>query len=171
MRTVARALILVVGLNSPVVAETIGVGAIEIHKPWVRASLGGAPNSAAYMRIETTAAEPDRLVGGSTPVAGRVELHTHVMEGGIAKMRPVAAIEVAPGAPAVLAPGGLHVMLVGLTRPLEEGTTVPLTLRFETAGEVTFDVPVEGLRGGMSHGEMGHDEMGQGEMGHGGGSN
>jgi periplasmic copper chaperone A len=146
-------------------AEVAKVGDLTIHQPWARASLGNAPNSAAYMTLETKGATPDRLTGGSTPVAQRVELHTHIMEGGVAKMRPVDAIEVAPGAATVLEPGGAHVMLSGLTEKLEAGTTVPLTLVFERAGAVTLEVPVEGIMAGtgpghdgsINHGEHGSD--------------
>jgi copper(I)-binding protein len=144
-------------------ADTTKVGDIAIDQPWARASLGNAPNSAAYMILQNTGAVPDRLIGGSTPVATQVQLHTHLMEGGVARMRPVDAIEVAPGQPTVLEPGGAHVMLQGLTEKLEEGTTVPLTLVFEHAGKVTLEVPVEGLAAGtgpghdapMDHGEHG----------------
>ncbi len=129
-------------------ADTAKVGDIAIDQPWARASLGNAPNSAAYMILQNTGAVPDRLIGGSTPVATQVQLHTHVMEGGVAKMRPVDAIEVAPGQPTVLEPGGAHVMLQGLTQKLEEGTTMPLTLVFEHAGKVTLEVPVEGIMAG-----------------------
>ena len=142
-------------------ADMAKVGEITIHQPWARASLGNAPNSAAYMTLEATGAEPDRLVSGSTPAAAKVELHTHVMEDGVAKMRPVAAIEVAPGEPTVLEPGGLHLMLRGLTQKLEAGTAIPLTLVFENAGGVTLDVPVKGMAGGPSQG-------GGGSMDHGG---
>ena len=106
---------------------TAKVGDIAIDQAWARASLGNAPNSAAYMILQNTGALPDRLIGGSTPVATRSS-YTHVMEGGVAKMRP-AAIEVAPGQPTE--PGRAHVMLQGLTQKLEEGTTMPLTLVFE----------------------------------------
>lgn len=138
--------------TSLLAADMAKVGEITIHQPWARASLGNAPNSAAYMTLETTGAAPDRLVSGSTPAAAKVELHTHMMEGGVAKMRPVDAIEVVPGEPTVLEPGGLHLMLSGLTQKLEAGTTMPLTLVFEHAGEVTLDVPVKGMAAGAGHG-------------------
>ena len=136
-------------------ADTAKVGDIAIDQPWAR----------GYMILQNTGAVPDRLIGGSTPVATQVQLHTHVMEGGVAKMRPVDAIEVAPGQPTVLEPGGAHVMLQGLTQKLEEGTTMPLTLVFEHAGKVTLEVPVEGIMAGrgpghddsMDHGEHGSD--------------
>ena len=144
-------------------AEVAKVGDITIQEPWARASLGNAPNSAAYMTLETMGTAPDRLVSGSTPVAQRVELHTHVMEGGIAKMRPADGIEVVPGAPTVLEPGGPHVMLSGLTQKLEAGATVPLTLVFEHAGEVTLDVPVEGVMAGRAPGPDGARDHGKHE--------
>ena len=155
---------LIVGLaGSALAADVARVGDIVIHEPWVRASIGNAPNSAAYMTIEMVGEQPDRLVGGSSPVAGKAELHSHLMEGGVAKMRPVEAVEVAPGAPTVLAPGGLHLMLIGLKEKLEEGATVPLTLVFENAGEVTLDVPIRGMAGSMGQG--GHGAMPHGAHG------
>jgi copper(I)-binding protein len=135
-------------------ADMTRVGDITIDQPWARASLGNAPNSAAYMILQTTGTAPDRLISGSTPVAKQVELHTHVMEGGVAKMRPVAAIEVAPGQATMLEPGGPHVMLRGLTQKLEAGAAMPLTLMFEHAGEVTLEVPIAGIAAGTG---PGHD--------------
>lgn len=126
---------------------------VEIVEPWARASLAGR-NSAAYMTIVNHGAAQDRLVAAASPVARVVELHTHRMDNGVMRMRPVEAIEVNVGEPAVLRPGGLHVMLIGLTRDLKAGETVPLTLRFETAGERTVEVPVlpAGAAGPGGHG-------------------
>lgn len=153
MRTTALALIVGYALTGPAVAaDPVKVGDVVIHEPWARVSIGNAPNSAAYMTLETMGDAADSLVSGATPAAETVELHTHIMEEGVAKMRPVEAIEVAPGTPTVLEPGGLHVMLIDLTGPLEEGSTIALTLEFETAGEVTLDVPVRGMSGSTGHG-------------------
>jgi copper(I)-binding protein len=142
-------------------ADTAKVGDIAIDQPWARASLGNAPNSAAYMILQATGATPDRLIGGSTPAAAKVELHTHIMDGGVARMRPIDAIEVAPGEPTVLEPGGAHIMLQGLTRKLEAGSTMPLTLVFEHAGEVTLEVPIEGLATGTAPGHDGSTDHGE----------
>ena len=127
------------------------IGDLMIHDGWVRASIGRAPNSAAYMTLMTHGTETDKLIAVSTPTAETAELHTHLMENDIAKMRPVEAIEVAPGEPTVLEPGGLHVMLMGLKGTLEEGSELSLTLTFENAGDVTFDVPILGMSGAMKH--------------------
>lgn len=128
-------------------------GDVMIHDGWARASLGNAPNSAAYMTLMIDGDATDKLIAVSTPLAETAELHTHMMNDGIAKMRPVEAIEVAPGEPTVLQPGGLHVMLMGLKGKLNEGDALPLTLTFENAGDVTLDVPIRGVRGGMQQGK------------------
>jgi periplasmic copper chaperone A len=120
---------------------TATLGDLTIAAAVARASIGNAPTSAAYMTI-TTAGAPDRLVAAESPAAGAAELHASAQEGGVSSMRPVEAIPVAPDAPAELSPGGYHIMLIGLVAPLEDGTTVPLTLTFEKAGKVTLDVPV-----------------------------
>jgi hypothetical protein len=151
---VAGALILGLAGGAPA-ADVAQVGTVTIHEPWARASLGNAPNSAVYMTLETTGEAPDRLVASSTPVAGRAELHSHVMDGGVARMRPVDSVEVAPGAPTVLAPGGLHIMLIGLRQKLAPGDSVPLTLVFEQAGAITIEAPVRGMAGLSGHGGHG----------------
>ena len=83
------------------------------------------------------------------PAARVVELHTHIREGDVMRMRPVADIPLPSGQTVHLRPGGLHIMLIGLTEPLRQGATVPLTLRFERAGEVQVTLGVEsaGARG------------------------
>ena len=126
------------------------LGDIAISGAVARASIGSAPTSAAYMTIATAGAV-DRLVAAASPAAQAVELHASVQEGGVSKMRRVEAVPVAPDAPAELAPGGHHIMLIGLVAPLEDGTAVPLTLTFEKAGEVTLDVPVSRDVAGHGH--------------------
>lgn len=128
-------------------AHDYTLGPLTIDHPWARASV--AANGAAYMTISTSGPEPDELIAAASPVAGKVELHTHIMEGDVMRMRPVRAIEVNVGEPAVLRPGGLHVMLIGLKAPLQEGETFPLTLRFERAGEITVDVAVQAVGAGL----------------------
>ena len=113
----------------------------RVERPWARATAGNASTGAAYMTIESAA--PDKLVGASTPIAGRAELHEHVDQGGVMRMRSVDAVPVRPGTPTVLKPGGLHVMLMELKRPLKEGDSFPLTLRFERAGPREVMVRVE----------------------------
>ena len=133
---------------------------ITVESPWARASASMAGAGAAYFLLSTSADTPDLLVAGSTPVSDRVELHTHLMEDGIMRMREIEAIEVAPGTPTVLEPGGLHVMLIGLREPLVEGETFPLTLDFETAGEVTVEVVVRAITATEHGGDDAHGAHG-----------
>lgn len=118
------------------------LGDLAIHKPWARASIGQAQAGAAYVTVMNKGSLPDRLIAVEGEVANRVELHNHMMDGGVMKMRPVKAIEVAPGEPAVLKPGGLHIMLMGLKAPLVKGESFPLTLVFERAGRVEIEVSI-----------------------------
>lgn len=125
---------------------------IELSQAWMRASLSGVPNTAAYVTIRTTDGKPDRLLRAESPAAGKVELHTHIVENGVAKMRQVPAIDVPAGTAAELKPGGLHIMLLGVKGTLKEGESAPLTLVFERAGTVTLSLPVrKGLPGGHQH--------------------
>ena len=150
-------------VRSPAVAHEIRAGDLTIEHPHARATVAVQKNGAAYMVIRNRGSEPDRLLGARTGEAQAAELHgTTVTAEGVARMRPAEAVEIPPGGEAKLAPGGLHVMLVGLGSPLVEGTSFPMTLVFERTGEVEVKVMVEGLGGGGDHRE--HDG------GHGAGS-
>ena len=133
---------------------------VAIHDAWARASLGRTRTSAVYMTIEVTGDRVDRLIAAASPDAETAELHTHLMGGGVARMRPVDAIEIAPGAPTVLEPGGLHIMLTGLRRDLVEGETLPLSLTFESAGTIQLEVPIEGMVQSMGRGHHGGHQPG-----------
>jgi len=132
------------------------VGAIVVEQAWARASL--TANGAAYVSLQNTGKSTDHLVSIRTPVANRAELHTHLMDKGIMRMRPLKAIELSPGAPAVMRPGGDHIMLMGLKRKLKEGERFPITLRFAKAGEITVMVTVfgPGASGPDGDGHSGH---------------
>ncbi len=123
------------------VAET-RAGAILITQPWSRAAMRGG-SGAAFLTLRNTGTTPDRLLGASTPAAGRVELHSMVRDGDVLRMREQPAIDLPPGQEVVLRPGGLHMMMLGLAQPLDRGATLPLTLRFERAGEVTVQLAVQ----------------------------
>lgn len=123
-------------------AGSASVGPITVEGAYARPSLGKAPNSAVYMTIRTTG-ESDRLLKADSPIAEAVEVHTTEMDSrGVMKMRPVDAVSIEPTAATELQPGGLHIMLLRLVGSLEKGGTIPLTLTFEKAGELTLDVPV-----------------------------
>jgi hypothetical protein len=118
---------------------------IEIHDAWSRATPPGAKVAAGYMSIRNTSAAPDRLLGASSPAAARVETHTMEMKGDIMRMREVKGYEVPAHGAFELKPGGAHLMLVDIKRPLKQGERIPVTLRFEKAGEVKTELEVEAL--------------------------
>lgn len=112
----------------------------KVQDAWARPTVQGQKAGGGFLRIDSPAA--DRLLGGSTPVAGRVELHSMKMEGDVMRMREVEAIELPAGQPVALQPGGLHLMLMELKSPLKNGDRFPLTLKFEKAGELQVEVQV-----------------------------
>jgi periplasmic copper chaperone A len=133
-------------LTRPALAEDYSVGALRIAEPWVRATPKGASVAGGYMRITNGGTVPDRLVGGSTEAAARFEVHSMVMEQGVAKMRPVAGgLQIKPGETVELKPGSFHIMLMGLKLPLGKGQKVKGTLEFENAGKVEIEYQVEAL--------------------------
>jgi copper(I)-binding protein len=132
-------------------AHSYTAGDLEIGHPWSRAT-GTATPGAAFLTIRNTGTLPDRLLAARGAVARTIELHTHIREGEVMRMRPVADIPVPPGETVRLQPGGLHIMLIGLAEPLRQGSRVPLTLVFERAGEVRVELAVEAAgAGGGGH--------------------
>jgi len=127
-------------LASAAFAQT---GRLEVSNAWARASPGKAETGAAYLTVVSPTA--DKLVSASTPAAKKAELHTMTMTGMVMKMRPLAALDIPAGQPVTLKPGGMHIMLIGLAKPLRTGQSFPLTLTFAKAGTRTVDVAVEKL--------------------------
>jgi len=122
------------------------VGALEIDHPWSRAVPKGATVAAGYVTIKNTGTEPDRLLGGSTPVAGKFEVHEMSMDKGIMKMRPVAGgVEIKPGETVELKPQSFHIMMMGLKQPIEKGKPFKGSLVFEKAGAIDVDFAVEAV--------------------------
>jgi len=115
---------------------------VSVDKPWSRATPPGAKGGAGFMRLRNAGAA-DRVVGASSPVAGRVEMHITVRDGDVMRMREVKAFEDPAGGSYELKPGGAHLMLVDLRRPLKKGERVPLTLKLEKGGELKLELSVE----------------------------
>jgi len=151
-RTLLFAALTLAALPSVPLAET---GAITVERPWARASAGAADHGVAYLTLINDGSDSDKLVGAASPRADRVEIHTHDVADGVVRMRRVAAVALTPGATTVFEPGALHLMLIGLTRPLQQGERIALTLTFEHQDAVTVEVPVgpAGARGP----QHGHD--------------
>jgi copper(I)-binding protein len=118
---------------------------IEIENPWSRATAPGAKVGAGYLTIRNKSAAADRLVGASSPAAARVETHVIEKQGEILRMREVKGYEVPAQGSFELKPGGAHLMLVDIKRPLKEGEKLPLVLRFQNAGEVKAELEVRAL--------------------------
>jgi len=142
-----RILTILIGLTlalSAAGAENFSVGSIEVGNPWTRVTPRGAPVAVAYLTITNKGSAADRLIGGSTNVAARFEIHSMVTEDGVAKMRPVTGgLEIKPGSTVKLEPGALHAMLVGLKQPIAPGAHVTGTLIFERAGKVAVEFAVQ----------------------------
>lgn len=124
-------------------APVYKIGALVIESPWSRATPGGAKVGGGYMRITNGGAEPDRLIGGTMPLAARFELHEMSTQGDVARMRLLEqGLEIPPGKTVELKPGGSHAMFVDLKQPLKEGDTLKGTLVFEKAGTVAVEYAV-----------------------------
>ena len=113
---------------------------VEAFDAWSPAAPPGAAAAAVYLKLRAQA--QDTLLGASTPVAGQAEMHTTTQVDGMMQMRPLERLDLAAGESAEFEPGGRHLMLTGLQRPLAVGTQFPLTLRFATAGELVVQVKV-----------------------------
>jgi copper(I)-binding protein len=114
---------------------------VTITAAWARATPPGVSTAAVYCTVRNDG-DADRLLGASSPAARQVTLHAEEEEHGMQHMRQLAGIEVPAHGSVELAPGRMHLMLVGIAAPLAAGATINVTLRFEKAGEVTIDVPV-----------------------------
>jgi len=140
-------------LASAALAQQATGNGIEVVHAWARATPGKAQTGAAYASIVNRGSTPGRLVAVSSPVAEKADLHEDKVEDGIMKMRSLGALTIAPGQSAELKPGGDHIMLMGLKRPLRQGESFPMVLTFEKAGAVNVTVSVEkpGAMGSMEH--------------------
>lgn len=151
MTRLARALL----LSASFAAGSAAADPLTIADAWLRATPPGARTAAAYLTIANDGPE-DRLLGGSTPAARTVEVHTYVADGGLERMVHLPELEVPAGTEVRFTPGGPHLMLVDLAGPLVSGTSVAMTLRFARAGELVLDVPVIDARATPSPAVHGH---------------
>ena len=127
-------------------AEDVKAGDLVITQAWSRATPGGAKIAGGYLTIQNKGSAPDRLIGGTTDVAAKVEVHEMAMNNGVMTMRPLEkGLAIEPGKTVKLAPGGYHLMLMELKSPLKQGDKVPLTLEFEKAGKVSLSLDVQGV--------------------------
>ena len=132
--------------STQVLAHGYELGALKVGHPWTRAMVPAQATAAGYLSVQNTGKVADRLLGATTPEAARVEMHVSRIEKDIAKMREVKAFDIVPGDTLKLEPGGAHLMLVAPKRVFKAGERVPLTLRFERAGELNVELSVEAQR-------------------------
>jgi copper(I)-binding protein len=126
-------------------AHQYKAGELEIAHPWSQELPPNAPTVAAYFVIHNSGTTADKLLSVDSPIAGKAELHEHVMQNDLMKMQPVPVVAIAPGATVTFAPMAYHVMLLDLNDRslLSDGKRFPMTLHFEKAGDVTVDVAVQ----------------------------
>ncbi len=138
------------GLGLSAAAWAGSADLISVEQPYVRLAPPNAPATGAFMQLRNAGERDVKLLKASNPVSRVTELHTHINDNGVMKMRPVPGIDIKAKGEAVLQPGGLHVMLIDLKAPLKEGDLVPLTLQFDDGSEKTVQAPVvRGTPGGM----------------------
>jgi periplasmic copper chaperone A len=127
---------------------------IQVENAWSRATAPGVKIAAGYMMLRNRGTAPDRLVGVASSAARKVETHVTVRDGNIMRMREVGGYDIPAGGAMELKPGGAHLMFVDVRKPFKEGERIPVTLRFEHAGEVQVDFEV--ARSAPGHGHAGH---------------
>jgi copper(I)-binding protein len=137
-------------------APAVRADGVMVRDAWARASAGNAITGAAYLSV-TGGEAPEQLVSVSAPVAATAEVHESFTEGGVMKMRRAPSVAIPAGKTVTFAPGGYHIMLMGLKQPLIGGQSFPLTVSFAHAAPVTVEVKVQAL--GRASPSGGHDEM------------
>ena len=147
-----RALVVALALLAPgavLAGDAATPGALKVDAAWTPQPPNGAKVGAGYLTISNTGTEPARLIGGSTAIAERMEVHTMKMDGGIMRMRELPdGLLIKPGETVTLKPGADHLMFMGLKAAIAAGETFEATLKFKRAGDVkvTFAVMPLGTR-------------------------
>jgi copper(I)-binding protein len=130
---------------------------IVVESAWARELPPVSPNGVAYLTLRNTGTRSDALLAVDTPVAAQAQLHVHQTVGGMMRMRRVDVVELAPGETVRMAPGGLHLMLLGLEAPLRRGARFVVTLHFREAPSLEVQVRV----GEPGAGDDGHGHGGK----------
>ena len=120
---------------------------VSVSDAWVRANAPGLDVTAAYLKIRNSSRRSVQLVGISTPAAAMASMHITVIERGVSSMREVPMVKIAAGEVVQFEPGGMHVMLMGLVKPLRPGTRIRLRLELASGAHLDLDVPVRTLAG------------------------
>ena len=150
---------LLIAVSSLLANAHAAESAMAIQDPYVRLVPPGIKATGGFMLLRNTGATDRQLIKAASPIAGVVELHTHLNENGVMKMREVASIEVKAHGQTELKPGSYHVMLIELKESLKEGDTVPITLRFDDGSSRTVLAPVRKPHVGMPEKKAPHSGM------------
>ena len=118
---------------------------VEVSQAWARATAPGQETGGIFLTIRNRGGTDDRLLGGSSPAAQSVEIHAMAMDGSVMRMRRQESVDIPVGGSVELAPGGTHLMLVGLKAPLNQGKSIPVSLEFENGGRKTIQVRVRAI--------------------------
>lgn len=136
-------------LAVPAGAQDYKLGALDISRPWTRATPATAQAGGGFLTVTNKGTTPDRLIAARSTVSDRVEVHEMRMDGNVMKMRELEkGLEIPAGATVMLKPGGYHIMFMGLKAPFAKDTKVPVTLVFEKAGSLDIVLDVEALGAG-----------------------
>lgn len=147
----ALAALALAAMASPTLAHDITAPGLRIVHPWIALPPASAPTAAGYLSITNTGERPERFIGAQSDLAAMVMLHeSRVDAQGVSTMAHLMAVEIAPGETVTFAPGGKHIMFIGLQAPLANATLQPATLLFEHAGPVAVEFAVEAAQAGMA---------------------
>lgn len=129
---------------SLLVPTSLHAADVEVTNAWARATAGAGTTGAVYLTVVNHGAD-NAIIRALSPVAERAGLHGHEMDGDVIRMRPVESVDLPSGATVTFAPGGLHVMLMGLTTPLDEGAWFTLSLELANGDVASTTVMVAGV--------------------------
>lgn len=142
---------------NPATAQEYKQGSLKIENTRARVILQNRP-AAGFMDVHNMGDEADRIISATSPMADKVELHTHKMENGVAKMRRVETIDVPAKSHVALKSGGLHLMIFGLKHKMKPGDKLPMKIVFEKAGSVDVEFAVESISGREMDKKMDHSD-------------
>lgn len=149
IRTWFCALLICIGISS-VNANNVAAN-VTVTQGHVRATIPGTNISSAYMTIHNNYEKTVTLQRVSSKISPRVEIHQHSMEAGVMSMQKLNSLNIDGKSQAVLQPGGLHLMVFDVKKPLQNNDTVEFTLHFLAQGELTVQLPVQSIKHNHHH--------------------
>lgn len=132
-------------LSTALFVSVSAADTLVVEDPYVREVPPGSPTTAAFMTLHNKSDEAIRLIEAENKVTEHTELHNHVVIDGVMEMRQVEAIEIPANGETQLAPGGLHLMLIGLNSALSAGDTLTLNLVFDNGEQIELEAPVRSM--------------------------